>query len=377
MSAYIVRDKGKYNDWEKINLVKGMLQHYNEVKIGEVEYMGHMINKVQWEFDDLVKNKIDKLEKEYITRKQDEKQIIARREYINKLLKNELLTENKRAELINEYNEIGLKWFANDDDELYEAIIIASNLKALAEDTEIVGMGLTTFDMLIHNFLVKNALDNAVQSYRIRVRDLADIVIMIKYALKKTEFILNEHIEKVNMQSLIIAMNALILEAYDIRYQGLIVPFIELAKTWTDADYSEFINYLEAFKSPSGPFINLYNLFVEGLDFVDIDGFLQVFPLKKDFKSGKFGCKDYFFSIEALDKVKSDGKYFEDGRLTKAGARFFFSEMLFEEKILEFIQVQMFSVIGYGTNIDTLDLMMQFLYEANEEAKKNKFEIIK
>ena len=53
--------------------------------------------------------------------------------------------------------------------------------------------------------------------------------------------------------------------------------------------------------------------------------------------------------------------------------------MSFEEKILEFIQVQMFSVISYGTDIDSLDLMIQFLNEAKEEMDnpKRKFEVIK
>ena len=98
----IVRDKGKYNDWEKMNIVKGLLQHYNVVRTEERKSQNYIINRREWQFDDLAKNKINKLEKEYIARKQDEKQIITRRSEINKFLKNELLTENKRAKLINE-----------------------------------------------------------------------------------------------------------------------------------------------------------------------------------------------------------------------------------------------------------------------------------
>lgn len=377
MNAYIVGDKGRYNDWEKINLVKGMLHHYNEVKIGEVEFRGHMINRVEFQFDDLSRNKINKLEKEYIARKQDEKQIIARRKEINELLKNELLTKNKRAELINEYNEIGLKWFSNDDDELYEAIIIASNMKALSESTEIIAMGLSTLDMLIHNYLIEHALCDIVKSYKIRVRDLTDIIMMIKYILKEPKYFLNKNIERINMGSLLIAINALILEAYDAHYQELVIPYVEFVKTLTDNQ--NIIDSFEFFEVPQGTFINLYNLFVTGLTHIDVDEFIQVFPLKKDFESGKWGCKDYFFSIESLEKMKSNEEYFKEGKMTETGARFFFCEMSFEEKILEFIQVQMFEVVGYGTNINTLDLMMQFLEEAKEEADnpRSKFKVIK
>ena len=375
----IVRDKGKYNDWEKINIVKGLLQHYNVVRTEERKSQNYIINRREWQFDDLAKNKINKLEKEYIARKQDEKQIIARRSEINKLLKNELLTENKRAELINEYNEIGLKWFANDDDELYESIIIASNIKALKEDTESIFLGLTTLNMLVYNYLMKNVFSNETQLYNIGVKDLTDIIMMMKYIFKEPRYFLSKDIDKVNIESLLIAINALILEIYDKYYQKLITPVIESVKARTDTDHTGLINYLNSFKVPQGAFVNLYNLFVEGLTYIDINEFLQVFPLEKDFKSGKFGCKDYFFSVESLKEIKSDEKYFKDERLTKVGARFFFSEISFEEKILEFIQVQMFSVISYGTDIDGFDLMIQFLNEAKEEMDnpKRKFEVIK
>lgn len=366
MDVNIVREKGNYSDWEKINIVKGMMQHYNEVKIGEKEYMGYKIPKMQWQFDDLVKPKIDKLEKEYIARKQDKKRIAARRYEINELLKNELLSENKRAELINEYNDIGLKWFGNNDDELYEAIIIASTIKGGKEYIDCVIDFFISISCLIDNYLVRRVLNSTKKPHTITTKNLVDIIMMMKYIVKYQNY---ANIEKISIDSLLIAINAIILERYDKCYQAMIVPIIECAKA---NEYNELIEYLESFKTAPGPFINLYNLFVEGLKQIDVNEFLQVFPLKKDFSSGKFGCKDYFSSKETLEKIKLDERNFKDGQLTTEGARFLFSELEFEEEILFSIQVQMFHVIGYGTEIDTLDLMLQFMAEAEKEANNTR-----
>ena len=238
MDVNIVREKGNYSDWEKINIVKGMIQHYNEVKIGEKEYMGYKIPKMQWQFDDLVKPKIDKLEKEYIARKQDKKRIAARRDEINELLKNELLSENKRAELINEYNDIGLKWFGNNDDELYEAIILASTIKGGKESIDCIIDFFISIETLIDNYLIKHALNSTIEPHAIRIKNLVDIIMMMKYIVKGQNY---TNIEKISIDSLLIAINAIILERYDECYQALIVPTIDIAKAH---DFNELIQWL-------------------------------------------------------------------------------------------------------------------------------------
>ena len=360
MEMAVMKDRGNYTDWEKINMVR--------------QFIKHLVwddDAYEYYYDDLVLPKVNKMKVEYKERKQDEAKCKSRRDEINKELENELLTDNERSQLVNEYNECGLKWFANCDDELYEALI---NLPTIYEIYQWSEFSLPNAIFYYVKYNIFNRVGGEKTIYDMnkpmyynceetnwRLHCINNIINFLKLVMKKYN---------ISRKSLLIIMNGIILDEYDNYMQGL-----------GDDFWSFFQNPVEAKKllEPYGPFCNIVDMFITYLEGIDIDRFIQYYPIKKDYTGIKFGWKDYYSTIESIQHIKEDAKNFTNNKLNKQGARFLIFEngLQFSEPIIGNLALMLFDTIGYGTNIDTGELLFEFLDELQKESNKPNLHLIK
>lgn len=212
--------------------------------------------------------------------------------------------------------------------------------------------------------------------------DLNNIINTIK-KLKRKGF----HFKSIN-----VGINGLMLKKYDDMYRDRLEKNQETCDNY-EYHYNKLISYgteiskdffrktliegrdifKKHFKKPLGTFFNLYDMTVTYMVGGDAERLLQYYPIEKNFDGYKYGSKDYFSSKDALDELADDHETLDEyGKLTKEGARWILSEVMFTEPILFDIGVQMFYVIEYGTDIDSAELFFQFFNESKTDKKKDK-----
>lgn len=352
--------KKNLKDWDKIQLVKDFARHVVEVDLGEceIEYEGEIVKtrKVDYIFDDFKLKSFEKIKAEYADRKAEESRINNRIAEIELELKNELLTKAQRTFLANEFNDLKLKFFDNNDDELYEALDLLLK-ESFSRDLY----------CSIKLFLSKNKFSMS-RNYRLedltedeRVKEINMLILAIKKIIKY-----GYSFDVINIY--INAMLQLELENDMIKTLDKCYDVIE-----TNLSKSEYLKLLLNEYPPIS--FNLYSIFIDLMSGISIDKFIQYYPLEKKFEGHKWGWKDYYSSIEAIERIKNE----YGDVLTKESAKILLNEALFSEHILFEIAVQMFHVIEYDTDINSLDFIIKLLEESRKEdnAPKRKLKVIK
>lgn len=296
-------------DYEKICIVREMIKHINENQ-----------------YDDFVNKEFQQIKMDYFKIKKEKEEINKRRLEINKELESELLSNVKRNELIEEYNSLDFKYFGNTDYELYEALDLALYYKNNIELK------------LIINLMVINITELSIKKEKEMINDLYYINNLMQL-IKKTKRIFNYDFETFN-----IMFNAFLMNRIE-----------ELIRNINDDNLLNII-----------PNYNLYNGIISLMIGIDIDTFINYYPIIKDYRDD--GCfKNFYSSKRELEKIKS--KY--GNIITEKSAIELLDNILFTEPILFDIAIQIFYIIEYNTNINTIELLENFLN------KKNNFTIIK
>lgn len=305
-------------------------RHKNRVKqIYEmVDFYKHRYwdyEESEFKYDDFKKEEYNKLLKELEQYKVDMVYIEARRKEINKLLKNELLNENKRAELINEYNELGFKYFDIDFSKNKVAEFIIK-----------------------HPFCIQILYKNSLDFLKIEEESKCNIEeIKIKnfnrfiYGIKKIQ-----KLYKIDFDSLMLALDSYIIYTYAIEYNLLSLE--------------------KAFSQTSIFWIN------DLLEEINIDIFLKYYPIKKDYED--YGQKNYWSSKEAIEKIKER----HGNIITNKAALELLSEVAFEEPLLFEFGLRQFMITMDYHDISIVDFLKEIEQELQEEKnKKPELKVIK
>lgn len=297
-------------DYEKICIVREMIKHIN----------GN-------QYDDFVNKKFQQIKIDYFKTKKEKEEIEKRKQEISREFKSELLSNIKRNELVDEYNLLSFKYFGNTDYELYEALDLALYYK----DNDIIDL------------MVLNILKLSIGRESEIVNDLYSINILIQL-IKKIKKIFNYDFNTFN-----IMFNALLMNRIE--------ELVESLNLNNKETKNNLLNTI--------PNYNLYNGIISLMVGIDIDTFINYYPIIKDYKNN--GCKNYYSSKKELEEIKS--KY--GNIITEKSAIELLDNILFTEPILFDIAIQIFYIIEYNTNINTIELLENFLN------KKNNFTIIK
>ena len=362
MSLYYVPEKG-LKDWDKVLIVKQTLEHI-------------VFEETTVKYDDLISKKINDIKDKYYTRKQDEEVLRKRNMEIQCMLQNELLSNNKKSELINELNDNKFKYFGDNDDELYESISIAFDMYLcwqFGDPTASVDM-IAVYYELIKDYINKILRKPNEINDEVRIEYINEILAGLKYceniAVKRLNL-------KTSKKPIILALNAIILKLYDDICVELLDDLIIASESIGEKELNKYLKY---YRTPNGVFINMYSLFMDLLVGVDVDELIKYYPIEKSFED--YGCKNYWSSKEIIDKYRNGNfeinhkqYYLNDNKIPdRENAMFLFGEILFSEPWMFDIQLEMFYIIEYGTDINSIDLMFEFL---NETDSKPKLKVIK
>lgn len=350
-------------EYEKILYVKSFIRHIKVVKAYDLEctdpddgsiYTIPVHKNVYTELKEKEYNKIKAIAEEIKENKIKNK---ARQQEIEIELKSELLTDNKRKRLINEYNDLALAHTTFDS----VGFVVPDYTEELAEALDLLLYAID--DKYILTTLSKNYFDfNLGLDNKFDLDDIHNVVYSIFKSNMKKGWSFN---------SIFICYNALLLHYYSKCWQEYYDACISINEEYPN-EMNSLIEYLDKIKQPHGFIWNLYTMFSHMLEGIDIDEFIKYYPITKNIDP--YGCcKDYNSSIKAIKMIKEEyGNILDD-----KSSKIMLSEVEFAEPVLFGIALKMFEVIGYDTNINTGELLLQFLSEAHEEVNKTSLKVIK
>lgn len=323
-------------EFEKILIIKNFIPHikydwedysvmgYTDLKLGQYNEIKENAERIK---QTKLNNKI----------RQDE---------IKQLLKSELFSDNKRIQLINEYNDLS---FAS----------VITDTEIIAESLELLLYVCRYYDyIIIHELGYKYfRIQLGAKDVNFTIEEINKLVYMMKRYIK----------EEWSFDSVWIVYNALLLHEYSSYWDDYYEACTEINKVHPN-EMNSLIDYLNKIKKPHGFTWNIYSLFKRMIEDVDLDLFIQYYPLTKDYYSSiktikKLKSNEDVYSMCKKDDDKENKIYTVDNKLTDIGSSTFLMEVggQFSESILFGISVKLFSIMEYDTGIDTSELLFSFL----------------
>lgn len=329
-------------EFDKILLVKDFIPH--------VKYDKELKEPV---FTDLKLSQYNKIKNKTESIRQNKIKNKVRQQEIEIELKSELLTDNKRTQLINEFNSLSLYGCSFDDTEkIAEALDLLLGVRVCYTYT----------NYIICNLCKKYfKLQLGISDVKFTIDEINELIYDMKKYLKLG----------FSFDSIWLVYNAIMLHEYPKVWKKYHDVCLEINEVYPN-EMNSLSEYLYKIKEPHGFIWNIYTMFSHMLEGINIDTFIQCYPIAK-YVDKEGISKDYYSSIEAYDTiVKEYGKV-----LDNTSSKLMLSEIKFTEPILFDIAVKMFSVISYQTGMDTSELLLNFLNEAHEEVNRPKLKVIK
>ena len=344
-------------EFEMILYVKSFIRHINVVKAYDLEctdpdgvtYTAPVYKNV---YTDLKQGEYKKIKANAEVIKANKKLNKLKQKKIEIELKNELLSENKRAELINEYNNLSLAYTSFDS----VGFCLPNNIEDIAEALDLLLYAIDS-QYTIRSLARKYFEFNLGMKNKFDIHDINEVVYCIfKLNMKKGW----------SFEAIWTVYNAILLHLYEDIWQYYYDICIQAE------DMEPVIKYLESVREPHGFIWNLFSMLSHMLEGIDINEVVKYYPITKYVDPYKC-TKDYYSSMRTIKNIKEE----HGNILNEISSKTLLMEVLFAEPVLFDIACKIFSVIGYQTGVNASELFIQFLNEAHEEVNKPKLKVIK
>lgn len=350
-------------EFETILYVKSFIRHIKMVKAYDLECtdpdgVTYTVPVHKNVYTDLKQGEYEKIKANAEVIKAKKKLNKLKQKKIEIELQSELLSENKRTELINEYNNLSLAYTSFDS----VGFVVPNNIEEIAEALDLLLYAINSQYSI--EILAKKYFEfNLGMKNKFNIHDINEVVYcMFKLNMKKGW----------SFDSIWIVYNAILLHLYEDIWKYYYDICTEYNRCTKDEDMEPVIKYLDSIKEPHGLTWNLFSMLAHMLEGIDIDTVIKYYPVTKNINPYKC-TKDYYSSMRNIKNIKEK----HGNILNEISSKTLLMEVLFAEPVLFDIACKMFSVIGYQTGVNTSELLIQFLSEAHEKANKPKLEVIK